>query len=390
MNENENKNESPSPVEQDDFIIGKGFSIDSSEPREELPRSHKRNKKNSGGLVKNLIWIFLIIIISVGLAFGVIYAGADYMGIGFGRGEECVIEVQKGSSTQSIAATLKESGAVKIPLLFRLYAKFKHFDVQFQYGVYHFNTESGYEAIAQMLMEEGARAESVTVTIPEMSTIDDMAKILEENGVCSSSDFIGEVQHGSFGYDFVKDIPDQMVYYRLEGYLFPETYDFYCYDSKECAHLAVEKMLKTLDEKLTGEVRAKISSSGYTLHEVMTMASIVELEAGGSPDEATKVAAVFYNRLKSDDFQKLESSPTKKYPYGSGKYDTYQCIGLPPGPLCAPSLKSISAAVEPEENFDYYFFVTDAHMAFYFNKTLTEHNNTIARLIRENNWIGDQ
>ncbi len=340
-----NQGSLPSGEEQDEFVIGKGFTIPEEQPVDELPASPaKEKKKSSGGALKNVIWIFLILVISIGLAFGAIYAGADYMGIGFGRGEETVIEIAKGSSTKSIADALQESGAVKMPVLFRLYAKFKHFDAKFQYGVYHFNTESGYEAIAQMLMEEGARAQSVTVTIPEMSTVDDMAKILEDNGVCTASDFIEEVQHGTFSYDFVKDIPEQMVYYRLEGYLFPETYDFYCYESKECAHLAVEKMLKTLDGVLTQEVRQSISNSGYSLHEVMTMASIVELEAGGTPDEASKVAAVFYNRLKSDDFMKLESSPTKKYPHGSGKYDTYQCIGLPPGPLCSPSRRSILAA----------------------------------------------
>ena len=191
-------------------------------------------------------------------------------------------------------------------------------------------------------------------------------------------------------YDFVKDIPTEKVYYRLEGYLFPETYNFYSYDSKECAHLAIDRMLKTLDSKLTEGVRAKISKSGYTLHEVMTLASIVELEAGGSPEEMPNVAAVFYTRLKSDEYPKLQSSPTQKYPYGSGKYDTYKSDGLPPGPLCSPSENSIKAAADPTANFDYYYFVTDAKMKFYYNKTLTEHNNTINRLKRENNWIGDK
>ena len=134
----------------------------------------------------------------------------------------------------------------------------------------------------------------------------------------------------------------------------------------------------------------KISESGYTLHEIMTMASIVELEAGGSPDEMANVAAVFYNRLESDDFTTLGSSPTRKYPYGGGKYNTYESPGLPPGPLCSPSLKSIEASIEPTEDFDYYYFVTDASMKFYYNKTLAEHNSTIARLQAANNWIYEE
>lgn len=371
----------------DDFVIGKGFEIDGGENEDNQGKKKKGRHSAGKNIIKTVIWILCIIIVSVGLAFGVIYAGADYMGIGFGRGSDVTIEIEQGMSTEQIAEELKEAGAVKIPLLFRVYAKFKHYDSQFKYGVYSFNTEAGYEAISQMLIEEGALAQSVKVTIPEMSSIDDIAEILEENGVCTKSDFINEVQNGEFGYDFIDDIPVDNVYYRLEGYLFPETYDFYNFDSEECAHLAVEKMLKTLDDKLTDGMMQKISESGYTLHEIMTMASIVELEAGGSPDEMTNVAAVFYNRLESDDFTTLGSSPTRKYPYGGGKYNTYESPGLPPGPLCSPSLKSIEASIEPTEDFDYYYFVTDASMKFYYNKTLAEHNSTIARLQAANNWI---
>lgn len=374
----------------DDFVIGKGFEIDSGENVENREKNKKGRHSAGKNIIKTVIWILCIIIVSVGLAFGVIYAGADYMGIGFGRGSDVTIEIEQGMSTEQIAEELKEAGAVKIPLLFRVYAKFKHYDSQFKYGVYSFNTEAGYEALSQMLIEEGALAQSVKVTIPEMSSVDDIAEILEENGVCTKSDFINEVQNGEFGYDFIDDIPVDNVYYRLEGYLFPETYDFYNFDSEECAHLAVEKMLKTLDDKLTDGMRQKISESGYTLHEIMTMASIVELEAGGSPDEMANVAAVFYNRLESDDFTTLGSSPTRKYPYGGGKYNTYESPGLPPGPLCSPSLKSIEASIEPTENFDYYYFVTDASMKFYYNKTLAEHNSTIARLQAANNWIYEE
>lgn len=374
---------------EEDFIIGKGFEI-AENAEEDLPA--KRGKEHSGGnsLIKTLVWVLCIIIVSVGLAFGAIYAGADYMGIGFGRGTECTIEIEQGMGTAQIAEKLQECGAVKIPLLFRTYTKLKHYDGRFKYGVYTFNNEAGYEALSKMLIEEGAKAESVHVTIPEMSSVDDIAKILEENGVCTKSDFLSEVQSGEFDYDFVKAIPEEKVYYRLEGYLFPDSYDFYSFDSKECAHLAVDKMLKTLDEKLTADIRQKISDSGYTLHEIMTVASIVELEAGGSPDEMANVAAVFFNRLESDEFSTLGSSPTRKYPYGGGRYNTYESTGLPPGPLCSPSLNSIKASAEPTESFDYYYFVTDASMNFYYNKTLAEHNSTIARLKAAKNWIYEE
>ena len=393
MSEMENKN----PVPQDDhdeFVIGKGFTVQEDyETAEEISEEVGERIKavRSGNAAKSILWIVAIVVVAVGIAFGVIFAGADYLGIGFDRGNDTVMEIEPGSPAVTVAEKLEESGAVRWPLLFRLYAKIKGYDSQFKYGVYNFNTEAGYESLAQMLMTDGAKAESVTVTIPEMSTVDEIADLLAEKGVCTKDDFINEVQHGEFQYDFLKEIPTEKVYYRLEGYLFPDTYDFYSYESKECAHLAVDRMLGALDEKIKNEKLAKkISESKYSFHELMTLASIVELEAGGSPSEMSNVAAVFLARLDSPDFAKLESSPTKKYPHGGGRYDTYECKGLPPGPLCSPSQNSIQATLLPTTDFEYYFFVTDAKMKFYYNKTLSEHVATINRLKKENNWIGDK
>ena len=388
MEENELKTNLPGSESDDDFVIGKGFNVNDYEDKVGKGAPKKRSRHGKGrGVVGGIVWIVAIIVVSVGIAAGLIFAGADYLGLGFGRGRDCVLEIPQGASTAVIAEKLEESGAVKLPLLFRAYSKFKHYDGNYKYGVYTFNTEAGYDVIANMLMTDGAKADSVSVTIPEMSTVDDIADLLEEKGVCTKKDFINEVQEGEFDYDFVKAIPSESVYYRLEGYLFPDTYDFYSYDSKECAHLAVDKMLKTLDEKLGSDLKAKMNSSKYGFNGIMTMASIVELEAGGSPSEMPNVAAVFYNRLESKDFATLGSSPTRKYPHGNGRYNTYECEGLPPGPLCSPSLNSLKAAIAPTESFDYYYFVTDASMNFYYRKTLAEHNAIIAKLKAEKNWI---
>ena len=140
---------------EDDFVIGKGFEI-SEEPI--MPAPKKRGAKHSAGknTLKNIIWILCIVVVSVGLAFGIIFAGADYMGIGFGRGNDCEVVIEQGMSTGQIAEQLKECGAVKIPMLFRVYAKLKHYDGKFKYGLYTFNNEAGYEALSVMLIEEGA------------------------------------------------------------------------------------------------------------------------------------------------------------------------------------------------------------------------------------------
>ncbi len=383
MEENNNLNKA------DEFNIDNGFVIDKSG---DLKASPNRNNHKKDSTAKTVIWIVAIVVVSVIIAICLVFAGADYLGIGFGRtGKECVLDVKKGSGTAQIADGLCESGAVKSPILFRVYSKIKGYDGKFKYGLYTFDCEAGYESIANMLMTDGAKAESVRVTVKEGATVDDIAELLDKKGVCTKGDFIDEVQEGKFNYPFVEAIPSESVYYRLEGYLFPETYDFYSYDSKECAHLAVDKMLSTLNSKLKkanlNTENIKIGEKEYSFHEVMTMASIVELESGKYKTEAPKVAAVFYNRLIDSDFPTLGSSPTKKYPHGNGKYDTYECRGLPVGPLCSAGIDTIKASFYPAENFDYLYFVTDANMKFYYTKTLKEHNATINRLKKQKNWI---
>ena len=123
MEENKNIPKSENDTENDDFVIGKGFRL---EENEEQPQKHVKRKKKGSSTVKNIIWIIAIVLVSVGLAFSIIYAGADFMGLGFGRGEnKCEINIEMGTPASKIADQLEESGAVKIPMLFRIYAKFK-------------------------------------------------------------------------------------------------------------------------------------------------------------------------------------------------------------------------------------------------------------------------
>ena len=404
----------------DDFVIGKGFEIGEN-AEEDKPQ--KKKSKHSGGhsLIKTLVWVLCIVIVSVGLAFGVIYAGADYMGLGFGRGENADIEIEMGTPAAEIAEQLKESGAVKIPFLFRTYAKLKHYDSQFKYGVYVFNTEAGYEELCKMLINDGAKAETVTVTIPEGTGINDFTKnvngekvtvpgiatLLEKAGVCSRYDFLTALDEAKRDSKLLQCADDVRTYYTLEGYLFPETYSFYSYDSEECAKLAVDKMLKESEKRITDSMFKRAEELGYSMNEILTMASIIQMESGieVKTDEAKArlqdnmkgVASVFYNRLTSDETGgTLGSSPTLFYgdsfKQDDGRYNTqaddkFSAIkGLPPGPICSPGIDAINAALYPKTS-DYYYFVTDSSGNFYFHKTLAEQNATIAKLKQGKQWI---
>ncbi len=383
----------------DDYVIGKGFEVEAIE----INQKPKAKKKAKNGL-KAAISIILIFVISIGLAFSIIYAGADYIGVGFGRGDEVVLDVTPGSSATKIANQLNECGAVKVPILFRVYAKIKGYESQFKYGVYTFNTEAGYDSIANMLITEGAKAESVTVTIPEGTGINDYTKnvngekvtvpgiatILEKNGICTRSDFLAALDEVKLNTKLLSNADSEKTYHTLEGYLFPETYDFYSYDSKECAVLAVNRMIKETEKRITDDMYKKAEKLGYSMNEVLTMASIIQMEAGLDTKALPKIAGVFYNRLKSDDFATLGSSPTifygDSFKHDDDRYDTYKIKDLPPGPLCSPGIDAINAALNPEGS-DYYYFVTDSSGKFYFHKTLQEQNKTINKLKQDKNWI---
>ena len=383
-------------VDDFDYLLGEnGFVIpdEQIEPQEApVKRKNNKAKKRADSAkkgIKTVIWIVIIFAISIILALTIILLASEFLGIGINRGKQCVVEIEKGMSTAQIASELKEQDAISSKLLFRIYSKLSGKDGTYQYGVYTFKNELGYGDIAKMLQTEGAVAQSVRVTIPEQASMDDIMKLLEESGVCTKSDFRNAVKNGNYDFDFVKEIPVSEVHYKFEGYLFPDTYEFYNYDSAECAELAIRKMLQNLDSKLTDKVREQIKNSGYTIHEILTMASVVELEASASTKDMPKVAAVFYNRLESPDWKgprRLESDPTMKYPYGNERYNTYKTEGLPPGPLCAPSESAILAAASPEKNFTATYFVTDNKMNFYYNNSLSAHQKTINNLKAQGKW----
>ncbi len=370
----------------DEYVIGSGFVID------EEPVIPVKKRKKSKGVVRSLIWIFSILLISGTLAVSAIFFVIDYMGIGSSK--TVTVTIDEGESLDSIISELKSTGAIRFKFLFKYYVNSKDYYKNFQAGVHTFKTDSGYQGIVnEFTTVPGFSTKTATITIPEMASIDDIAEIFDKKNICSKEDFIDVVQNTEFDYKFLDDIPTKSVHYRLEGYLYPDTYEFYVWDSKDGAEQAVKKMLDNFESKIEDEYYEEAEKMGYTFHEIVTMASIVELECNGYPDEMPKVAAVFYNRLLNwgDQPKTLGSSPTADYPYGGGNYNTNIKEGLPPGPFCATGINAIKAALHPNKKFDnkYFYFVTDTDFNFYYNENLTAHNYTIDSLRAKDKWGED-
>ncbi len=350
-------------------------------------------------------WIVLAVLFLIGVIAGILISTAVRDINGASHKQDTVVEIPQGTSVAGIASRLKEAGSIRNDLLFRLYVKWNKKEGGFQYGNYEFPAGSSFAEIAEKLTTQGAVAKTVRVTIPEGTGICDFVKdvngqavtvpgvatLLENAGVCKKEDFFAALKTVKPQGAVFDSINETGTYYPLEGYLFPETYDFYCYDSAECARLAVEKMLEQMNSRFTDEMKAQAAKMNRSVNEILTMASIVQMESGQSHENMAKVAAVFYNRLASPSFSSLGSSPTCYYGNGKemddGRYNTYNIQGLPPGPLCSPGIEAIRAALYPDENTTAYYFVTDSSGKFYFHNTAAEQQATIDRLKKDNQWI---
>ena len=288
--------------------------------------------------------------------------------------------IPQGASTEEIASILKENGLISSTLYFRGIAKMSGNDGSFQYGNYTFNTGMTEEDIMNMLLTQGEKRETVTFTIPEGYTVEQIAEKLDQEGICKGSDFLQAVYDANYGYQFMDHIPERNV--KLQGYLFPDTYEVYADAS---AKDIVSTMLKRFDSVFEEEYYQRAQDLGLTVDEVITIASIIEKEVR-VPSERATVSGVIYNRLNIN--MNLEMCSTVMYALGKPRdrllyadleiespYNTYNNPGLPVGPIANPGAESIKAALFPEEH-NYLFFVlvnedTGEHQ---FNTTLDAHN----------------
>lgn len=223
----------------------------------------------------------------------------------------------------------------------------------------------------------------VRVTFPEGSSVVQIAQKLEESGVCSASEFIAEANNplNLEGFGFSIPNPEERAF-LLEGYLFPDTYEFY---RNESAPNAIKRFLRNMQSKITPEILARCDELGYTLDEILALASIVQEEAG-DPTEMVKVSSVLHNRLKSSRFPKLQCDvgtfylrefvkpfvDEERYEVLIELYNTYNCEGLPAGPITNVGTDAINAALYPSDT-DYYFFITDSEGAYHYAETWNEH-----------------
>ncbi|MCT4543624.1 MAG: endolytic transglycosylase MltG [Vallitalea sp.] len=299
------------------------------------------------------------------------------------------IKIPKGASTKQIANVLHENDLINNIYYFLLYSKFTGNDSKYQYGDYTLNTGMTEEQIAKILITEGAKKETIKFTIPEGYTVAQIAKKLAKENICKESEFLEAVNNVTYDYKFIDQIPDRNL--KLQGYLFPSTYEIY---KNSTAQQIVSIMLKQFDKVFKDEYYERAEALGKEVDEIITIASIIEREVRVD-SEREKVAGVIYNRLNKP--MKLQMCSTVMYALGKPRdrllfqdldidsdYNTYLHLGLPIGPIANPGEESIRAALYPEDNDYLYFSLINAETGEHeFNKTLEGHNKVKGKLQKE-------
>ena len=293
--------------------------------------------------------------------------------------------IEQGETAAEIADRLQEEGLISDAELFRRYVQYHGLDAGIEAGEFTLRQTMTIPEIAQAL-QKGLVAEQV-VTIQEGLRLEQVADVVAEQTNIAAEDFRALVTTGwqemNFPYGFLSTLPPTAT---LEGFLFPETYRL---PEEATAADLVSRMLQTFNERVTLEMQTAAAQRGLTLYDLVTLASIVEREAV-LDEERPIIASVYLNRLRDGWF--LGACPTVQYALGTPEdwwpqftleatnvespYNTYQHVGLPPGPICSPSLASIQASAYPATT-DYYFFLADCTKndgSHLFARTQEEHN----------------
>jgi UPF0755 protein len=336
-------------------------------------------KKDFFNMKKTLSIILRIIIIFLLLVLGAFLFVWQQIKTPVGESDAIqTVAIEKGEGIKKIASDLEQAGIIRGKFYFEIYVLLK--DARnLQAGEYELSPSMAMPEIVEILLGGKVNSNEVRITIPEGFNLKEIDARLAANGLIKAGDLINYKPT-------ISDSP--LAISNLEGYLFPDTYIF----SKDATlDDIVGKILDNFNAKVDQQMLDEIKNQNETLEQVLTMASIVQQEAG-SRDEMPEIAGVFSNRLAIG--MALQSDATVNYITDKGMrqplltdteidspYNTYEYKGLPPGPICNPGLDAIEAAIHPEKN-DYLYFLHPLNAPTVFSKTLDEHNANKAKWLK--------
>lgn len=311
------------------------------------------------------------------------------------------VVIPEGMSTSNIAKTLYDKGLIRNEFFFKAYLKLNNIG-SLKASTYLLDKSMNLEEIVSILEKGGTNEDVVRLTFKEGQTVKDYSKVIEENTNITSEEFLNTIRDSNLLNNLINDywfltdsILDENIYYPLEGYLFPDTYEFIK------TNLTSEEIIRTLldeEEAKLAPYKSKLENSN--IHSIITLASIAELE-GVKDEDRRLIISVFNNRLEQG--MNLGSDVTTYYAFQeemdsdltSEMFNTYNPYNtrssamagrLPVGPICNPSLSSIDATINPSTS-DYLYFVADKNRNVYFTKSAREHEEKVQELKENGDWI---
>lgn len=404
------------PGEFEDGTFREPVQEPEESPQQQPPRNHSvrkgrpRRKKGEGllgipNILVTVVWVGIVIAIGVTLGRMLWICAAEVLA--FGREDTPVtVTIYETDTIDDITEKLYEANLIRYPKLFKLYASFAVDEGEIHPGIWDLNTRYDYHALVKMMSPSSTRS-VVTLTIPEGYTCRQIFELLESNKVCTFNDLLAYCSSGDLGeYWFLEGI-SRGDGYCLEGYLFPDTYEFYTNDTPQNV---LKKMLDNFDSRVTGgdqDLRELlpglnahlsdlmrndgrsddyIASHQFSMREVLIVASLIEKETSGK-DESPTIASVIYNRLfnwgDTPAYLNIDASIiyaldgktdlTAEDMKVDSPYNTYYNVGLTPGPIANPGLDSIQAALNPSSTNYYYYILDPAAGSHHFSSTLEEH-----------------
>lgn len=387
--------------------VYKGEVYFSNPPRQNNPdfRSNTGKKRKKKGFFAANIALFsvLIVIFTSALVLSAVAVSCINDVLAIGRKSDVVtVKIPEGSDTDDILKILKKNGLIKQRLFCKLFVDAsarikKSRKPEYLNGVYYIRADMGVEAMLDEFKSVQKTAQTVRLVFPEGWTIYQMFDKLDEYNVCRMDYLTAALEETKFSYSFLSSLNDENSRtLKLEGYFFPDTYEFY---ENENANSAIRRFLTNFNEKWTDQYADRAKQLGLTVDEIIIIASIIQREAANDKQMAA-VSSVIHNRLNNTHaYPALECDSTSDYITNfikpvlgeevassfSGSYNTYTFReGLPPGPICNPGIKAIEAALYPEDT-DYFYFQHDKSGKIYMAKTLDEHNRNSIEVLKVNN-----
>lgn len=364
------------------------------------PRKGRPKRKRGEGLLgipnilATVVWMALIVAIGVTAGRMLWVCAADVLA--FGRDDRPVtITVYESDSMDDIIEKLYDNGLIRYRSLFKLYADISDAEEDIDPGIYDLNTRYDYHALVNMMSASSSRTVVEDVLIPEGYTCRQIFSLLEEKRICTAVDLAAYAASGELkDYWFLEGV-ERGGEYCLEGYLFPDTYDFY---KNSTPREVLEKLLDNFEVRFDESMRAQIDTlnetvtgGGYTVREVTIIASMIEKEAA-APAEAANIAGVIYNRLfrwnGNPAYLNIDAAIvyaldgknelTREDLQIDSPYNTYTNIGLTPTPISNPGLSSLKAALSPASH-NYYYYVLNPQTGMHtFSTTYEEHSAYVA------------